>query len=153
MTGNGSGGGSGDGPSGSGGGGDDASRALPHVTADGFTLRRLAAADFGSNYMALLGQLTRAPPVTQAAFEAFVAAADADDAGHLVLVAQAPLPPGVGAGLAPPPPPRRPSLPQRPRCSSSASSCAAARPRATWRMWLSTRAFGAPASAGGWWPR
>jgi len=110
MAANGGGSGSGDGHSGSGGRDDGALRALPHVTTDGFTLRRLVAADFSSNYMALLGQLTRAPPVAKAAFEAFVAAADADGTGHLVLVAQAPLPPGADAGLAPPSSPPTPII-------------------------------------------
>lgn len=76
---------------------------IPFVTADGFTLRRLAAADFNSNYMQLLQQLTTAPAVSKETFEAFVAAADAGAAGHLVLVAEAPAatsPPAAGADAA-----------------------------------------------------
>lgn len=63
---------------------------IPIVTKDDFLLRRLTVADYDSNYMQLLQQLTKAPPVPRATFEAFVVAADACTTGHLVLVAEAP---------------------------------------------------------------
>ncbi|GAB0496816.1 hypothetical protein MMPV_008137 [Pyropia vietnamensis] len=65
--------------------------AIPFVTQDGFVFRRLAVADYDSNYMQLLQQLTKAPPVPRATFEAFVIAAGACTAGHLVCVAEAPV--------------------------------------------------------------
>lgn len=72
------------------------------MTPDGFLLRRLTAADYDSNYMQLLQQLTKAPSVPQTTFEAFVVAADACTAGHLVLVAEAPVPADAAAAAGPP---------------------------------------------------
>lgn len=78
------------------------SRPIPFVTPDGFLLRRLTAADYDSNYMQLLQQLTKAPSVPRTTFEAFVDAADACTAGHLVLVAEAPVSADAAAAAVPP---------------------------------------------------
>lgn len=76
--------------------------ALPFVTKDGFLFRRLAVADYDSNYMQLLQQLTKAPLVPRETFEAFVVAADACTAGHLVCVAEAPVSVDATATATPP---------------------------------------------------
>lgn len=77
---------------------------IPFATKDGFLLRRLTVADYDSNYMQLLQQLTKAPPVARATFEAFVVAADACTSGHLVLVAEAPVSAAAASATATAPP-------------------------------------------------
>lgn len=98
-------------------------RPIPFVAKDGFLFRRLRAADYDSNYMQLLQQLTKAPPVPRATFEAFVVAADTCTSGHVVLVAEAPAPAAAVAATAAAPPSAADARP--PRSLPSGTSLAA----------------------------